>query len=212
MTTFSISSSIVSSDIEQNAQLITSSNVASYFFVNASFQVSISTPCSTLDATLQTGHLFHHNDYDLPSNAVTLYEGDDLLLLLDKETEDSVCEQNTIDYINEECDTDYTSDQLLAIYHALQGVIWEASQSVAEVERCAESALEADTHIYVLVTEREDTNGNGVFEQVSPRFSLRFDSNEQADSFIESANINYIVTKTDKETGLSEHEAGYSNF
>ncbi len=215
MTTLNIESKISHQEISLD-RLITSNNMSSYNFINASVCVDLTIDGAIHSATLQTGHSYHHGDYSLPSNTLSIYEGCELIEKLDQCSESELEDQSTVDDINETAESNFSSKQLIEIYYALVDVVVDAQSLVSEAEIEADENLEKDNSVYVLYTMREkhETFGdNFEYRQCEETYPIKFDSTEEAEGFIEEKQKNNDLAHIcDKDTGVSSRHKYLSNF
>ena len=210
-----IDSEVTSSEVFTE-RLITSNNISSYHFIQADIEIKIEVGEKEYTATLQTGHSYHHGDYSLPSNQLSVYEGSDLLEQLDASSESDLDSANGVEYINEESGTNYTKEELQAIHAELNDIMITAQQDVTSAETEADEKLDDDNSTYVLHTEMMNEEvDDGVFEkkQCTPSYTNKYDTREEAQSFVDEkealGDIAYIVSK---EQGQTDHCEHLSNF
>lgn len=190
----------------------TSNTYPNYHFVNMTIVASINYNDKVANLTLQTGSSFDYNDYSMPSNSLGIYESDDdFIKFLENEGEPQ--NQLAADYINEECGTSYSLNELYNMYTAVRDLIHEAQQLVNAKENKAGEELETDSYVYVMYTERENMQVDGdvyEYQQCAETCSMRFNDSDAANEFIkEKANdIAYLI---EKEEGVSYQNEG-SNF
>lgn len=134
MKTLNIESSITYSDVEK-AKLITSNNYQSYNFIGASICFHFKIGDTVYEGTLQTGHSYHLGDYSLPSNSLSLYEGDDLLEMMAEAFESDIEKDSFIKNLNEELELHYSKNEWSDIYAEYNELVTEAQAVV----NCAES-------------------------------------------------------------------------
>ena len=210
-----IDSEVTSSEVSVD-RFITSNNVSSYHFIQADIEIKIEVGEKEYTATLQTGHSYHHGDYSLPSNQLSVYEGSELLEQLASSTEDYLDDDDAVEYINEESGTNYTKEELQAIYAELNDIMITAQQDVTSAESEADEKLNEDNSTYVLHTEMMNEEvDNGVFDkrQCAPSYTNKYNTREEAQSFVDEkealGDIAYIVSK---EQGQTDHCEHLSNF
>ena len=190
---------ITSSNIE-STELKTSNNYQDYFFVNCNIEIEIDIAGDTQQATLQTGHSYHLGDYSLPSNHLSVY-GDcssEVLEILDQHREQELDDPKCIEYINDQCDTSYTMEEIQDAYAELQSVIIDAQSLVEEAEQEAEQDLEMDKTVYVLEHFYENIEVDfQVYEkrQCDEPALLRFDTQESADEYIRDNENCEVISK-----------------
>ena len=199
--TLDIDSSVLDSDISEGS-LITSNNFRSYNFFNASVYIELTVDLKVYSATLQTGQSYHQGDYSLPSNHLSVYEGCELLEQLGACCEGELESQDFIDVLNEEAEASFSKEQIIEIYQELNSIINEAQTLVDEAEAEADKAFEADDSFYVMYTQREEVEvSEGIFvsRQCQESYSIRFDTIENAEKFINekqaSGDIAYLCKK-----------------
>ncbi len=187
-----ITAEITSTNIEAG-QFIQSNTHGDYHFIPALITASINIDGISQDITFQTGHSYDYQDYSMPSNALSVYDDGsyDLFYEIDSHY-DELEDQGAIDSINEGCETAFNAEEMQAIYEAITELSGDAQLLISEAEREAEEAMEKDNHIYVLVTTNERIElDDDVFEvrECEEREIKVFNSDEDADTFIESINV-----------------------
>ena len=135
-----------------DTKIIVSTIQSTYFCVNAEFSIEVKIGNTKYYANLETGSSFYHADYCLPSNQLSVEAADELLKELNELVESDFDKPNTIAYINDVCDTDYTQAELLAAYNSFNEAINSAQSIVNEVATGELQAFEDDKRIFVLVT------------------------------------------------------------
>jgi len=190
--TMKIKSEITYKEIH-SAELKTSNNISDYFYINADICIEIEINETRYEATLQTGHSYHHGDYSLPSNSLSVYsEGNSgLLLLLDQ---NSISSQKDADYINDTAETAYTLDELLEIQQALMEVNIDAQAIISEAELEAEEELEADETTYVIQNYIEEFENGEKFQFGEPDLK-KFDTEEEAETYISENSNSHQISK-----------------
>ena len=172
------------------AELKTSNNRSDYFYIDVAISIELEVEGVTHGAELQTGHDFYMGDYGLPSNLLSVY-GEGLLSLLD---DSNLSDQEDADDVNGRADTEHTLDQLLEIKEALRDVMIDAQSIVSEAEREAEAELESDETVYVVQDYIEELY-DGRKEAFGPPALKCFDTEEEAESYIEENSNSYTISK-----------------
>ncbi len=196
--------------IFDEAKFITSTTHYDYHFVGATFCIEINGE----SITLQSGCYFHNNDYSLPSNEIGIEDASELLMTIFNDYfEDDLLNSDVVNDINEECETEYSSKELIAMREAICEAICACHYVVAEKVREADKAFEEDKHHYILVADRDYDEYRNKYVQCSPDYSMRFDSEEEAEEAITSETEKHgLASAIDKATGISNQVEGYSNF
>jgi hypothetical protein len=210
-----INSEITYTDIE-DGRLIESLNYHSYFFIGASICFDLMVEGKTYSGTLQTANTYYMNDYSLPSNSITLYDGDELTERMSEAYESDFDDDDFISELNDDFELDYTFQQWLQIYTEFNEIIRHAQSLIDEKECEADEAFECDDGHYVMIIEREEVEvEGGIFErrQCQESYTLRFNTAEEGDAEISKrerqGDTAYSV---DKEQGLSRRHDDLSNF
>jgi hypothetical protein len=201
MINLALESSILDSTID-DVQLITSNNHATYHFVNCSISIEINVNNETYQAKLVTGASFHQNDYRLPCNDLSVcnLESSRLLFLLDNEFD--VDSDDLVEYINDECNTNYSREQLIEIYNELNDIRIEAQRIVDDAESEADEKLKNDEKVYVLAVDYEQDPHIGKI-QCSDKYVLTFANKDEAQSYIDNLGELTTAEIVDKEIGIS---------
>lgn len=215
MKNLDINSEITHVDID-DGRLIESFNYHSYFLIGASICFDLAVEGKIYSGTLQTAHIYHLNDYSLPSNILSLYEGDDFMERISEAYESDFDDDDFISELNDDFELDYTFQQWLQIYIEFNELLRHAQSLIDEKECEADEAFERDNGHYVMIIEREEVEvATDVFEskQCQESYTLRFDTVEEADAEISKrerqGDTAYSV---DKEQGLSRRHDDLSNF
>lgn len=197
-----ITTAIVLSEIH-SAELKRSNNISDYFFVTADIVCNIEYDNKTSNFCLQTGSSYHHNDYSLPTNDLSIYSDscDDVLInMLHSETVDD----NNVDYINEECETHYSLVELLSINEALNDLVIDAQQIITDAEQEAEQELEDDPTIYILGEFYERCEETEQLRQCDYPIVSKFYDQNKADNYIEKTEHTRIISKEEANSNYSE--------
>lgn len=201
-----ITTEITSSEIH-SSELKRSNSASDYFFITADIVCTISYDDRTTVFLLQTGSYYINNDYSLPTNSLSIYDescNDVLIELLERETTRELEKQNTIDSINEDCETSYSMTDMIEIKTALNDLVIEAKQIIQEAEDHAEAELEADSTIYVLkeyIETEEETGQRIPYDYPSIE---KFSSHNDAEKYVDETKNTRIISKEDAISDYTE--------
>jgi len=187
-----IETAIKSVDIER-VELKNSSAYAPYYFVSANVNIEMRVDGEKFDTWLQTGHGFDHNDYNCPTNQLSVYDQNGSILeALDQACESDIDEEFASE-INDQHECTYSASDLLEMYHALLDLISDAAIHIQAAADEAEEEARDDGSYYIAVTPREQEQiGEDEYREVvcGERELLTFSSKDDADEYIEDWECN----------------------
>lgn len=170
----------------------TSNTYCDYHFISADITVCLDIDGARIEVFLQTGHLYDHGDYSMPSNSLSINTTSDyseIIFQLDSHSEEEIGDKETVNWINEESKTNYTMSEMLQIRTAFRDIEIKAQEIISAAILEAEQELEADNTFYVkeMFIEEIEVEADVFQKQEYQHPALhRFNSEEDADDYIEN--------------------------
>lgn len=152
-----------------------------YLFVNVEWVYNLYIDDETYVLELTTGEDYYEEDYNSPTNAISLravdsMEGDKHLLLnilthLSLFTPDDITEE-FMSELNSEGSISFNIDEITQIVSELYGIKSNCEVEIGEIENKTETNKYKDTHTYVWIKTQSDT------------YSYQFNTQEEADKYL----------------------------
>lgn len=156
--------------------------------------------------SFQTGHSYDHNDYNYPSNSVSVYDDNEILTALD-------CSSGDYDEFIVHSSVKVTEKDFYRAYSELEELRDTAQAEVDKALAEAKEELQRDKNTYILITEREREDETGEYIQCSPQYSCRFEDSVDAKVYIEEQQeLGNLAHATTVEQGIASHVEPFSNW
>ena len=183
----------INESIIQDTTIKMHSTVATYAYVDCDICFSVTHNDKKFSGNFQTGHSYKLNNYSLPSNFLIVYDGRyTLLRVLDGVCEDEI-DSDLMCELNEDFKLDYTTDDYLAIYHAIIAARESADLIVSEAEDAALEEYENDKRFFV-EQQYVEWSGDDLQQYAATTYAF-FDTEEEASAYIEENSDSFMCEK-----------------